>query len=226
MTVIVTGASSGIGRAVALDLHGRGINTVLSGRNEERLSEISDKCDKARWVAGDVSDPAVAQKLFDALPEGRIGAVFAAGVADFGSTTTFEDEKWRAALDANLNALYYCCKSAITEMLTRGGGRIVNVLSIAAIHPFPQSAAYVASKAGALGLTRSLQAEFRSQGIEITAFIPGSTATELWDRQAWSPSTADMIEPDDLGRAISDVLLSESSGVYDEVVYMPKRGIL
>jgi short-subunit dehydrogenase len=199
---------------------------VLSGRNEGRLAEISEQCNQARWVSGDVSDPEVAQKLFDALPEGRIGAVFAAGVAEFGNTVTFENHKWREAIDSNLNALYFCCKSAVSAMLVKGGGRIVNVLSIASLHPFPQSAAYVASKAGALGLTRSLQAEFRSQGIDITAFIPGSTATELWDKQQWSPNPADMIEPDDVARAIVDVLLSESSGVFDEVVYMPKRGIL
>ena len=226
MTVIVTGASSGIGRAVAAELHARGIVTVLSGRNEERLQASAEDCGGCRWVVGDVSDPTVAQKLFDALPEGRIGAVFAAGAADFGPTQTFENEKWDAAISANLTALYLCCKSAISTMLARGGGRIVNVLSIAALHPFPQSAAYVASKAGALGLTRSLQAEFRSQGIDITAFIPGSTATELWDKQQWSPNPVDMIEPADVARAIVDVLLSEASGVYDEVVYMPKRGIL
>lgn len=226
MTVIVTGASSGIGRAVARELHRREIETVLSGRNEERLQAASENCGNCRWVIGDVSDPNVTQKLFDALPEGRIGAVFAAGVADFGPTLTFETEKWDNTIAANLSALYHCCKSAIGVMLARGGGRIVNVLSIAATHPFPQSAAYVASKAGALGLTRSLQAEFRSQGIDITAFIPGSTSTELWDRQQWAPNPADMIAPEDVARAIVDILLSESSGVYDEVVYMPKRGIL
>jgi len=226
MTVVVTGASSGIGRAVALELHIRGVDIILSGRNLVRLSEVSGSCGRSTAIVGDISDPATANKLFSNLPDGPVNAVFAAGTADFGPTTEFTDKLWEDAISSNLTGLFNCCRAAINAMLQRDGGRIINVLSIAATHPFPQSAAYVASKAGALGLTRSLQAEYRSQGIAITAFIPGSTATELWDRQSWSPDENEMIRPEDVAKAIADILLSDRTGVYDEVVFMPKKGIL
>ncbi|MDQ2986160.1 MAG: SDR family oxidoreductase [Armatimonadota bacterium] len=226
MTTVVTGATSGIGKATALELHSRGIELVLSGRNRERLEQISKSTGNSPVVAGDICDPEVCASLFENISDGRVNAVFAAGTADFGPTLEFPAEKWKAAIDANLTGIFNCCRSAIKVMLPRGGGKIIAVLSIAAKHPFPQSAAYVASKAGALGLVRSLQAEFREQDIAITAFIPGSTATELWHRQDWSPTKADMIAPQDVGKAISDIILADSSAVYDEVVFMPKKGIL
>jgi short-subunit dehydrogenase len=226
MTVVITGASSGIGRAVALELHNRNLQLVLSGRNSDRLAEVSKSCGNAATVLGDLSSSDNADKLFSRLPDGPICAVFAAGTADFGPTTEFTDIQWNDAISSNLTGLFNCCRAAVNTMLQRGGGKIINVLSIASTHPFPQSAAYVASKAGALGLTRSLQAEYRSQGIAITAFIPGSTATELWDRQAWSPDQKDMIRPEDVAGAIADILLAGGTGYYDEVVFMPKKGIL
>ena len=226
MTAVVTGASSGIGKATAIELYNRGVNVVVSGRSQERLGDVAEKTGNSRFVVGDISESAVCDSLFRDMPDGPIRAVFAAGNAEFGPTLEFTSDKWRAAIDANLTGLFNCCKSAIAAMLPRGGGKIVAVLSIASKHPFPESAAYVASKTGALGLIRSLQAEFRSQGIAITAFIPGSTDTELWDRQKWTPDPKDMIDPRDVANTIADIIMDESSGVYDEVVYMPKGGIL
>ena len=226
MTVVVTGASSGIGKATALELHARGAALVLSGRNEQRLSEVAQQAGNSRNIRGDVSSPEICSKLFATIPEGPLAAVFAAGNAEFGPTLDFTREQWQASIDANLTGLFNCCQAAIKAMLPRGGGKIVAVLSIAAKYAFPQSAAYVASKTGALGLIHSLQSEFRAQGIALTAFMPGSTDTELWDRQGWSPDRSDMISPQDVARAIADIVLTDSSGVFDEVVFMPKKGIL
>jgi NAD(P)-dependent dehydrogenase (short-subunit alcohol dehydrogenase family) len=111
-------------------------------------------------------------------------------------------------------------------MLETGGGRIINVLSIASLHAFPSSAAYVASKFGALGLTRSLAAEYRDKGIRMTALLPGSTDTPLWKRQAWSPEPSDMLKPADVGAAIADIITSPLEASYDEVVLLPPKGIL
>jgi short-subunit dehydrogenase len=226
MIAVVTGASSGLGKATAKELYSRGAQLVLSGRNEERLTETAKHCDNASIIAGDIADSRIADQLFQDLPTGALCAVFVAGSATFGPTDQFSDDGWKAAIDANLTGLFNCCRAAVREMCNRGGGKIVNVLSIAAKHPFPQSAAYVASKTGAYGLTRSLQAEYRDQGIAITAFIPGSTNTELWHRQDWTPNENDMIDPNDVARVIADIALDTSTGVYDEVVYMPPKGIL
>lgn len=225
MTVVVSGASSGIGKAVALELHRRGVSLVLSGRDESRLQAVSKLTGTSPFVAGDIANPNIAAELFARAQDGPIAAVFAAGASEFGPTLEFPNDAWQASIDANLTGLFNCCRAAIAAMLP-GGGRIVNVLSIAAVHPFPNSAAYVATKAGALGLTRSLQSEFRVQGVYLTAFIPGSTATELWDHQEWSPEPNEMMQPDDVAGAICDIVLAEGSGVYDEVRFMPHKGIL
>ena len=226
MTVVITGASSGIGKATAIELHSHGVQLVLSGRNQERLRQTAEICGGSAWVAGDVADPVTAKKMFEIIPPGPVSAVFAAGSAKFGPTVDFESADFTLIVESNLTGLFNCCRAAIAEMLKRGGGKIVNVLSMASTNPIPGAAAYVAAKSGALGLTRSLQNEYRRQGIEITAFMPGSTSTELWDHQSFSPEKRDMISPADVAKAICAILLSESTGAVDEVVFMPKKGFL
>lgn len=213
-----------------MELARRGVHVVLTGRNEERLEQLSRACweegGEAETIAGDVADERLLRGAFAGLPEGPIGAVFAAGFARFGDTLSLDDEVWGETIRTNLTALYRGNKVAIEAMLSRGGGRIVNVLSIASRVAFPGSAAYVASKYGALGLTRSLSAEFRSRGIEIIAFMPGSTDTELWDKQDSSPDRERMMWPGDVGRAIVDALLHEGEAYLDEIVLMPPGGVL
>lgn len=203
---------------------------MLNGRNEERLEQLRQACweegGEADVIAGDAADESLLQGMFSLLPSGPIGAIFASGFAKFGDTLLLDDAIWHETIHANLTALYYGNKVAIQNMLSRGGGRIVNVLSIASRIAFPGSAAYVASKYGALGLTRSLAAEFRTRGIEIIAFMPGSTDTELWNKQSSSPDREQMMSPGDVGQAIVNALLHEGDGYLDEIVLMPPGGVL
>lgn len=232
MICVVTGASSGIGRAVASSLAQRGASLVLSGRDTSRLEEARNLCVGVDTVAlaGDVTSSAYTARLFELAselgPNDKLAAVFAAGVAHGGDTLQLPEQVWHESIAANLTGLFFCCRSAIFAMLMRGGGHIVNVLSIASTTPFPQSAAYVASKHGALGLTRSLATEFRARNIQLTAFMPGSTDTELWEGTAWSPPKDKMLSAADVGDAIADLVVSERKGYVDEVLYMPPKGIL
>ncbi len=155
-----------------------------------------------------------------------LSAIFAAGIAATGETLVLPDSIWDETISTNLSGLFFSCREAIRFMLERGGGKIVNVLSISSKTPFPKGAAYVASKFGGLGLSHSLAQEFRSKGIQITAFMPGSVDTPLWDQMEWTPERADMLTADDVAAAIENVIFSGSHGVYDEVVYMPKKGFL
>lgn len=227
---MVTGASSGIGRAVAIRLAHLGVQVALNGRNQERLEETRRACEEAgvktHSVAGDAGDDAVLRALFAFQPERPLGAVFAAGYARFGDTLSLDADVWEKSLHANLTALYHGNRIAIECMLRRGGGRIVNVLSVASRVAFPSSAAYVASKYGALGLTRSLAAEFRSRGIELIAFMPGSTNTELWDRQGAAPDREQMMKPEDVALGIVNALMHEGEAFLDEVLLMPRGGVL
>ncbi len=257
---VVTGASSGIGRAVSIELAGRGCTLVLGGRNLERLDETAAKCRGLGVVvetaAGDVSTLGHATLLFDkairlwesggempglgasishviteigaSTPRARprLAAVFAAGSAYFGPTLELPDDTWAETVGTNLTGLFYCCREAARSMAGRGGGRIVNVLSMAAVHPFPQSAAYVATKYGGLGLTRSLSSEFRKDHVHFTAFLPGSVDTPLWDRTGTSLDRSKMLAAEDVARAIADIVCSDDLGAFDEVHYMPPEGIL
>ncbi|MGI8923973.1 MAG: SDR family oxidoreductase [Fimbriimonadales bacterium] len=232
MVCVVTGASSGIGRAAASSLAQRGVCLVLSGRDAGRLEDARKICTGVQTVAlaGDVTSPRHTERLFEIAaelrPSDKLAAVFAAGVAHSGDTLQLPEEIWHESIAANLTGLFLCCRSAISSMLVRGGGRVVNVLSIASKTAFPQSAAYVASKQGALGLTRSLAAEFRARNIQLTAFMPGSTDTELWEGKVWSPPKGDMLSAADVGDAIAEVVVSERKGYMDEVLYLPPKGIL
>jgi short-subunit dehydrogenase len=250
---IVTGASSGIGRSTAIHLAMKGVHTVLGGRNQSRLEETASAC-RAQGVAavavpGDVADPDYAPSLFDhtrfaelggssltdrpitldaqSTDNGvRLSAVFAAGVATFGETVGYPVTAWKNAVDTNLSGLFYCCQAAIAAMLGAGGGRIVNVLSVAARTAFPASAAYVATKFGGLGLTHSLNAEYRAQGIALTAFLPGSVDSPLWAGKEWMPEKADMLTCEEVADAICAIVLSPHPGAYDEVLFMPQKGVL
>lgn len=244
---VVTGASSGIGRECAIELSRREVSVVLSGRNESRLEETASRCRGAgviaKSVSGLIANPDYCARLFDeavemmstggrvagTAPEGEsveLCAIFAAGTASFGPTVEYPPLAWQNTIEANLTGLFFCCQAAIKAMLSTGAGRIVNVLSIAAKQPFPQSSAYVASKFGALGLTHSLANEYREDGVFLTAFIPGSVDTPLWEGMKWTPERSDMLTATDVAKAIVDIVTAETEGVYDEVVFMPKKGIL
>lgn len=243
----MTGASSGIGKAMAVELAHRGVALVLSGRHQSRLEETGARCRDsgvvARAVPGDIADSgyceslvgvavglaesgAVAIESADRSENISLAAVFAAGTAAFGPTEEFPDLAWQNTMEANLTGLFYCCRAMIRAMRNRGGGRIVNVISVAAKQAFPRSAAYVASKFGALGLTRSLANEYRSEGIYLTAFIPGSVDTPFWQGMDWTPERTDMLSAEDVASAIANIVTADTDGVYDEVVFMPKKGIL
>ena len=111
-------------------------------------------------------------------------------------------------------------------MLGLGGGDIVNVLSIAAVVGLPRAAAYSASKAGALGLTRSLNAEFRSQGIRISALIPGATDTPLWDSSDSDIDRGRMLRSEDVSQTVLWMLQTPRTASIDEIHLMPSEGIL
>jgi NAD(P)-dependent dehydrogenase (short-subunit alcohol dehydrogenase family) len=237
---VITGASGGIGSAVARELANQGVSLVLNGRDNTRLKTLAQRCARkvnVVPVVGDVSNPAVAERLFEEAQallknlsprktRGELNAVFCTGFARFGDTLKLPDEAWHQSLSSNLSAYFFACRSAIRAMKKLGKGHIVNVLSIASLHPFPQSSAYVASKYGALGLTRSLSAEYRSTGIRFTALILGSVNTPLWEAQPWKPNPKDMLSPADVATAIVHILQSPSHLSYDEVHLLPAKGIL
>jgi len=176
---VVTGAGSGIGRAVTLALLDFGYSVALAGRRAEPLEEtIADSeavPDATLAVAADVADPAAVDALFDAVLErfGRVDLLFN-NAGSFGRPAPFEDyarEEWRAVVDVNLNGAFLCAQRAYRAMLEQDprGGRIINNGSISAHTPRPHAVAYTATKHAITGLTKQLALEGRAHGHRVRA---------------------------------------------------------
>lgn len=230
--VIVTGASSGIGRATALELAKNGCEVVLAARRLPLLVELTHEIEAAGGVAHpvpcDITSAKACQDLIDAarrLGEGYPVLVNAAGVAEFGPFDEVEAAALTAQIEVNLLGALYCCHAAIPWMLEEGG-QIINVLSIAATHVFPGAAGYAVGKAGLHMLGKVLQAEYRSRGLRITNLIPGSVDTPLWEGQSFAPPKEDMMPPEAVAQAIRDLVNLPTDRNVDELVLMPPKGIL
>ena len=180
---IITGASSGIGAAVARAFAAEGARLVLAARRRERLQELADELGPAdvRICPTDVTDEGQVKTLF--AQAGEMGPVDLlvnnAGATTHGSAIDMPLDTWRQTLDLNLTAAFICAREAMRVMVPRGRGRIINIGSISAQAPRDNAIAYTASKYGLEGLTRGLALEGRPHGITVCIIHPGSTATEL-----------------------------------------------
>lgn len=205
-TVIVTGASRGIGRATAQHLASMGATAVLASRNGDQVEEIADTIrsngGKAFAMACDVSRPHDVRKLVESTIErtGRLDAlVNNAGIIDPISRLADSDvEAWGHVVDVNLKGVYYGLRFAIPEMISRGGGTIVNISSGAATSALEGWSHYCATKAGVLSLTRVADKEYRDQGVRVIGLSPGTVATEMQTQiKASGINPVSKLEPSD-----------------------------
>jgi NAD(P)-dependent dehydrogenase (short-subunit alcohol dehydrogenase family) len=207
-SAVVTGAGSGIGRAVALALMKDGYAVALAGRRQDALEKTAEMGKglgaKTLPVATDVSNPAQVKALFAAVKEafGRLDFLF--NNAGTGAPPVpLEDlpfEQWQKVVDANLTGSFLCAQEAIKIMKaqTPRGGRIVNNGSISAHAPRPYSVAYTATKHAITGLTKSISLDCRQYDIACGQIDIGNAATEMTDRMTkgvLQPSGETMVEP-------------------------------
>jgi NAD(P)-dependent dehydrogenase (short-subunit alcohol dehydrogenase family) len=184
---IVTGASSGIGRATAERLAERGARVVVAARSRETLRAMAAPFgERMRAVAGDVSDLAVVERLF-ADAESHFGAVEIlvnnAGAIDVAPLTEMTLEQWEETFAVNVRAVFLACRRALPSMFERHHGAIVNVASISGIvgpEKFPGFTAYCASKAAVISLTEALAVEVKDRGVRVNCVSPGSVDTPMW----------------------------------------------
>jgi len=216
---LVTGAGTGIGRAVSLALLGEGYTVVLAGRRRDKLEAVARQANGPTLVApADVSDPAAIRALFAKIKEtyGRLDVLFNnAGIG--APPVPLEDlplEKWQAVVATNLTGLFLCTQEAIKIMKSQNprGGRIINNGSISAHTPRPRSAAYTATKHAVTGLTKQTALDCRDYQICCGQIDIGNAATPLTERMVEGEGVlqADgrkMIEPrmaaENVGRAVA-----------------------
>jgi len=182
---LVTGASSGIGRGVAVALAAAGHRLALSGRNRTELERTAEMCGSDPLVvAADVTSTAAVDELFTAV-ESAIGPVEIlianAGIARSAPLVKTTDAHWQEVMEVNLNGPFRCLRRAVPAMTEAGWGRIVVMGSVASRIGAPYIAAYVASKHGVLGLVRAAAAELVETGITVNAVCPAYVDTPLTD---------------------------------------------
>lgn len=231
--VVVTGASKGIGRAIASAFAAAGTKVVLAARTRETLEQVAAELRasgaEAIAVPTDVTDVDAVQRLIEqALTAYQRVDILVnnAGIGYFGPVVDFAPDDWDTVLNSNLKAVYLCAKYTLPSMLAQGSGQIINVLSIAAKVAFEASAAYCAAKAGALALTKVLAAEVRQQNIRVTAVLPGSVHTPFWDDIPEHPDFEQMLKPEHVADTVVSVCQQPLGMVTEEIVMMPPLGIL
>jgi len=185
---VVTGASRGIGRHIALDLASRGARIVASARNVDALdsliAEIVAAGGSALPVAADVAVAADADRLIVAAMEqyGRVDIlVNNAGITRDGLLLRMKEEDWDAVLDTNLKGAFLCTRAAAKVMSKQKFGRIINISSVVGEMGNPGQANYCASKAGLLGLTKSVARELARRNVTVNAITPGFIVTDMTD---------------------------------------------
>ena len=187
-TALVTGASSGIGRALAELLAKDGYDLVLVARREDRLQALQNEWSEhysiaVRVVAMDLAAHTAPQKLFDALEGDSIDVlVNNAGFASYGPFAESNTANDLEMIQVNITTLTHLTRLFLPKMIERGQGRIMNIASTAAFVPGPLMAVYYATKAYVLSFSQALAEELRGSGVTVTTYCPGPVATEFQGR--------------------------------------------
>ena len=208
---LVTGASSGIGDALARVFAEKGFDLVISARREDRLTALADELSvDVMTVACDLSTPEGIEKLIAATAETKIDVlVNNAGIAYSGDFSRQRIDDIQNMTNLNIIAPTALCHHFIGRMIKQGAGRILNVASVASFQPVPSMSAYAATKAYVLSLTESLSEECRGSGVYITALCPGLTKTDMVeDVQGSNVPEFLMSDPHDVAREGYDALMS------------------
>lgn len=185
-TALVTGASGGLGTAIAIALAKAGAKVALSGTRVEALEAVKAKIgDAAVVVPGDLSDAAVTEKLFKdaemALGGGVDILVNNAGLTRDGLAMRMKDEDWQKVIDVDLTAAFRLSRASLRGMMKRKWGRIIGITSIVGVTGNPGQANYAAAKAGMIGMSKALAQEVASRGITVNCVAPGFIVSPMTD---------------------------------------------
>jgi NAD(P)-dependent dehydrogenase (short-subunit alcohol dehydrogenase family) len=226
---LVTGASRGIGFAIARALAAHGVEVVMSARHRKSLQAARGEIPKALDIRADVTRPAEVLRLFRVIRRrfGRLDIlVNNAGVFTYKpfARTTLAD--WRANLEANLTSIFLATQAALPLLKRSPRAHVVNILSISALRAFPKCSAYTAAKFGALGLTRVLGQELWSEGIRVTAILPGATDTRMVEEFDFPVDRERLLQPDDVAAAVVAALAAPARARVEEIVLTPSSGRL
>jgi 3-oxoacyl-[acyl-carrier protein] reductase len=225
---LITGASRGIGFAIARRLGRMGARVSICGRDQEKLdqsaSSLRGEGIETLAVQTDVTRGDQISSLIHKTQQefGSIDIlVNNAGVGLFGPFHEFGESDWNRVMDTNLKSVFLACRAVAPEMIRRRTGHIINISSLAGKNTFANGAIYCASKWGLMGLTGSMAEDLRGYGIRVSAVCPGSVATEFSGQGGKDPSK--ILQPDDVGHAVAALVTQAAGSFISEVHIRPTR---
>ena len=223
---IITGASTGIGRSIAVAYAAEGAKTVLAARSRKKLDlvekEITKTSGTSLVVPTDVTIEDDVTDLFRQTEKafGRIDIlVNNAGISARSPIDEMDLKTWQTVLDVNLTGVFLCCREVLRYMRRQKFGRIINIGSVSAKVPRPNSAPYTTSKFGLEGLTRSLALDARADGIGVSILHPGNTESPMWQGHEDQARKEGVMSPDDLAQvAVMMATLPPEVNMFESVV--------
>lgn len=227
---IVTGATRGIGRAIAEALADAGVHVAVTSRNqadcEVAAAAITERTGtRALGVACDVRDAASCARLIErAVDEfGRLDILINnAGIGAFAPVAEMSVETWDAVIGTNLDGLFYCTHAALPHLKRAGESWVINIGSLAGKNAFPNGAAYNASKFGLIGFSEALMQEVRYDGVRVSYIMPGSVATEF-SHPSGSTDGDWRVQPEDIAQIVMDLLAMPARTLPSRVEVRPSR---
>lgn len=232
---LITGASSGIGKATALAFAKAGIDIALVGRSQNNLEFVSKAAHEfgveAQAFCVDLAEVAEVKAKIQAIAHefGNIDILINnAGIGYTGNLSDTPLEDWQQVINVNLTGVFQCMMGILPGMRQQGQGTIINIASIAAKQAFAGWGAYCVSKAGLLSLSQTLAQEERANGIRVMAICPGSVNTEIWDTPTVKANfdRSQMLTPEIVAETILHTVLLPQEAVIEELTIMSNAGVL
>jgi len=225
---LVTGASRGIGLAIARRLGQMGARVSICGRDQDRLeqsaSSLRGENIETLAIPADIRRGEQISSLVDKTQQ-ELGAIDIlvnnAGIGLFGPFHEFAEADWDCVLETNLKSVFLLCRAVVPEMIRRQTGHIINISSLAGKNTFASGAIYCASKWGLMGLSGSMAEDLRGHGIRVSAICPGSVATEFAGQSKKDPSKA--LQPEDIAHAVAALVTQSVGSFISEVHIRPTR---
>jgi len=231
-SALVTGASGGIGASIARALHAQGAAVALSGTRVAPLEALAAELgERAFVVPGNLSEAAATEQLFKDA-EAALGKIDIlvnnAGLTRDQIAMRLKDEDWQSVIDVNLTAAFRLSRAAMRGMMKRRWGRIVNITSVVGVTGNPGQANYAASKAGLIGMSKSLAAELASRNITVNCVAPGFTTTAMTDalndeqKQKLLPAipAGRMGQPDEIAAGVVYLASEEAAYVTGQTLHI------
>lgn len=230
--VWITGASSGIGRAAAIEFAKTGAKVFASGRRAAELERINTELDNDQisvevFPCNVASSTNVDQTVKKILANSKIDCLINnAGITSFKLAEENSINEINDIINTNLLGSIYAIKAVLPQMISNRSGTIINILSVVTKKTFTNSSVYAASKMGLLGYTNALREEVRKHNIKVINVIPGATATTMWSKEMRNQFSDRMMTSEDIARVLVWAFLQKENLVTEELVLRPIEGDL